>query len=113
MIASNWSRSSVDSLGVSCSNATRSGVLTNPIVIRSSADHLDSSRGSLSESICTAPPSGLAVVTSTPRSVSSKYGCVSSAPQNPTGHPIVVDVDGFATTISTFFGVDETTSTRM
>src|SRR6266487_2937167 len=42
-----------------------------PIVIRSSADHFESSRGSLSESIWTLPPSGLAIVTATPRWVSS------------------------------------------
>jgi len=83
------------------------------MVIRSSADHFDSSRGSLSASSSTLPPSGLAIVTATPRWVSSKYGCVSSAPQNPTGQPSVVDVAGLATTISTCFGRDDTRSTRM
>jgi hypothetical protein len=82
-------------------------------VIKSSADHFESSRGSLSGSISTLPPSGLAIVTATPRWVSSKYGCVSSAPQNPVGQPKVVDVAGLATTISTVFGLDDTRSTRV
>jgi hypothetical protein len=38
---------------------------------------------------------------------------VSSAPQKPTGQPTVVAVVGLATTISTFFGFDDTLSTRM
>ena len=71
MIASYSSRASSDSFGVSASTSMSSGVLTNPIVIRSAADHFDGSRGSLSASICTLPPPGLATVTSMPRSVSS------------------------------------------
>jgi hypothetical protein len=38
---------------------------------------------------------------------------VSSAAQNPTAQPTVVAVVGLATTISTFFGLVETVSTRM
>src|SRR5579859_546574 len=66
MIASYSSRSRSASFGVSCNSVASSGVLTKPIVIRSSADHLDSSRGSLSASISTLPPWALAIVTSIP-----------------------------------------------
>ena len=71
MIASYSSTSTSATRGVSSSSAISSGVLTKPMVIRSSADHFEGSRGSLSVSSTTLPPSGLAIVTSKPRSVSS------------------------------------------
>jgi hypothetical protein len=41
------------------------------MLMRSSDDHFDGSRGSDNASNSTLPPSGLAIVTSTPRSISS------------------------------------------
>jgi hypothetical protein len=47
---------------------------------------------------------GLKTFTSQPASVNAKYGWVSSAHQNPTGQPVVVDTAGFEITIAARLG---------
>jgi hypothetical protein len=67
--------------------------LRNPRLSRSSAEYSEASRGSLHESACRAPPSGLAISTWYPRWVNSQYRRANSAHQNPIGHPVCSDTD--------------------
>src|SRR5262245_48908611 len=102
-IASNLESSSSDTLRVFSISGACFGELTKPSVIKSSAEYPLASRGSLILSASHFPPFGLNSSSSYPFSVIAKYGCVSSLHQKPTGHPVVVDTAGFASTIATRF----------